>query len=213
MIDIFVPIILGLVEGFTEFLPVSSTGHLIVVSALLGADGSDPTFEIVIQLGAVLAVVWFYRTDLLWRVTTVRSAPGAQVFWRNLAIASLPAVVVGLALGDWITSVLFSPFVVAIALIAGGIVLWAVDAPGRWRPRAIDGPGTKSEQRSRLDAISARQALFIGLYRRLPSCPASPEPGQASLAQCLSDLIARRRPPSRFTWRFPPSAGRRHTRW
>ena len=188
MIDILVPVILGLVEGITEFLPISSTGHLIVVSALLGAEASDATFEIVIQLGAVLAVVWFYRTDLLWRVTSLRSDPAARVFWRNLTIASLPAIAVGLALGDWVTSVLFSPLVVALALIVGGVVLWVVDDPGRSRARVTERPATTDHQRSRLDGISARQALAIGIVQTTALVPGVSRAGSSIVGAMLVGL-------------------------
>lgn len=188
MIDVLVPVILGLVEGITEFLPISSTGHLIVVSALLGAEASDATFEIVIQLGAVLAVMWFYRTDLLWRATSVASDPAARVFWRNLAIASLPAIAVGLAVGDWITGALFSPFVVATALIVGGVVLWVVDDPGGSRGRPIERPATTVDERSRLSGISARQALVIGIVQTTALVPGVSRAGSSIVGAMLVGL-------------------------
>lgn len=188
MIDILVPVILGIVEGFTEFIPVSSTGHLIVVSELLGPDASDPTFEIVIQLGAVLAVVWFYRADLVRRVATVRATPGGRVFWRNLAIASIPAVVVGLALGDWITSELFSPLVVAIALIAGGIVLWLVDDPSQSLTPEATGSDSIGAEGPDLDAISARQALLIGVVQTTALVPGVSRAGASIVGAMLVGL-------------------------
>lgn len=188
MIDILVPIILGIVEGFTEFIPVSSTGHLIVVSDLLGPHASDPTFEIVIQLGAVLAVVWFYRADLLRRVTTLRATSGGRVFWRNLAIASFPAVVVGLALGDWITTVLFSPVVVASALIGGGIVLWLVDDPSRSLTPEARGSGSVGSEGPQLDAISARQAFLIGVVQTTALVPGVSRAGSSIVGAMLVGL-------------------------
>ena len=126
-------IILGVVEGLTEFLPISSTGHLIVTSELLGQDSINGVAEIVIQLGAVLAVLWFYRGDLMARVRALRSEDRQLGFWRNLVVAAVPAAIFGFAFGDLITAHLFSPAVVAAAMIGGGIVLWLVE---RFKPYA-----------------------------------------------------------------------------
>ena len=92
-------IILGVVEGVTEFLPISSTGHLIVTSELLGGTSVEGVDEIVIQLGAVLAVLWFYRSDLLARIGDLRSPDRDLTFWRNLVVAAIPAAILGLRPG------------------------------------------------------------------------------------------------------------------
>lgn len=116
-------LVLGLVEGVTEFLPVSSTGHLIVASDLLGFAGPRAdTFAIFIQLGAVLAVVWHYR-GRLWTVTRQATAPEGKAFLLPLLVAFLPAAVIGLLLHDWIKATLFTPLVVAIALVVGGLAI------------------------------------------------------------------------------------------
>ena len=147
-------IILGVVEGVTEFLPISSTGHLIVTSRLLGEASVNGVDEIVIQLGAVLAVLWFYRRDLWSRIVDLRSPDRDLTFWRNLAVAAVPAAVLGFALGDFITTHLFSPTVVALAMIGGGVVLWLVE---RFKPYGDDASRVTS-----LDRVSVRQALIIG---------------------------------------------------
>ena len=113
-------IILGVVEGVTEFLPISSTGHLIVTADLLGQDSVNGVDEIVIQLGAVLAVLWFYRHDLGARLRDLASPDRDLVFWRNLVVAAVPAAILGFALGDLITGHLFTSTVVAVAMIGGG---------------------------------------------------------------------------------------------
>ena len=120
-------VILGVVEGLTEFLPISSTGHQIVVADLLGFGGVRAmAFNIIIQLGAILAVMWEYRRKILITVFNVPRQPEAQRFTANLLIAFLPAVVIGVAFADLIHEYLFNAITVAAALIIGGLVmLWA----------------------------------------------------------------------------------------
>ena len=124
--------LMGVVEGLTEFLPISSTGHLILLSELIGFQGPPgKTFEIVIQLGAVLAVTWAYRGDLLamaggmWRPGQERSAVV------NLLLAFIPAIVLGALLHDVITRLLFNPWVVSVALILGGVALIVIESTRR----------------------------------------------------------------------------------
>jgi undecaprenyl-diphosphatase len=120
-------IILGAVEGFTEFLPVSSTGHLIVAGQLMGFnDEKGKIFEIVIQTGAMLAIVWEYRARFSALVMGILRERKAQQFALNLVIAFLPAAILGLLLGRYIKAALFNPVPVAVAFIVGGfIILWA----------------------------------------------------------------------------------------
>jgi undecaprenyl-diphosphatase len=125
--DFLKAFILGVVEGLTEFLPISSTGHLILTGALLGFDGEKAqVFEIVIQVGAVLAVVWEYRARF-WRVLTGLSGDARERrFALNIVVAFIPAAVLGLLLGKHIKQLLFRPIVVALAFIVGALViLWA----------------------------------------------------------------------------------------
>jgi undecaprenyl-diphosphatase len=123
---LFKALVLGIVEGLTEFLPVSSTGHLIVVGNLIGFDGRSSTvFKITIQLGAILAVCWEYRARLQQVATGLRGDAAARQFVRNLAIALLPSGILGVLFHDRITSILFHPLPVACALIVGGVlILW-----------------------------------------------------------------------------------------
>ena len=120
-------LILGVVEGLTEFLPVSSTGHLILAGDLLGFnDERGKLFEIVIQCGAILAVCWEYRVKLGTVISGLGSKPEAQRFALNIAIAFMPLAVLGLAFGKVIKAQLFQPVPVALAFIIGGfIILWA----------------------------------------------------------------------------------------
>lgn len=124
---LFKAIFLGVVEGLTEFLPVSSTGHLIIFSDLLHfSDGRGKGFEIVIQLGAILGVVWDYRVRLSRMVTGIRKTH-EQRFILNLIIACLPAAIMGLLLHEFITTHLFNPVTVAWALIVGGILILIIE--------------------------------------------------------------------------------------
>ncbi|WP_110969844.1 undecaprenyl-diphosphate phosphatase [Pseudomonas huaxiensis] len=120
-------IILGIVEGLTEFLPISSTGHQIIVADLIGFGGERAmAFNIIIQLGAILAVVWEFRRRIITVVVGLPTRPSARRFTLNLLVAFLPAVVFGVLFADVIHNYLFNAITVATALVVGGIVmLWA----------------------------------------------------------------------------------------
>jgi undecaprenyl-diphosphatase len=120
-------VVLGIVEGLTEFLPVSSTGHLIVAGSLLGYTGEQAKmFEISIQTGAILAVVWEYRARFIHAFAGIRSDPRARRFVANLAIAFVPAAALGFLFGKAIKAHLFAPIPVALAFVVGALViLWA----------------------------------------------------------------------------------------
>ena len=123
----FQAFILGVVEGVTEFLPISSTGHQIIVADLIGFAGERAmAFNIIIQLGAILAVVWEFRRKIIEVVVGLPRVPKAQRFTANLLIAFLPAVILGVSFADLIHQYLFNPITVAAALIVGGVImLWA----------------------------------------------------------------------------------------
>lgn len=128
MIELVKIVILGIVEGITEFLPISSTGHLIVAVALLKPDISiEGTFELFIQFGAVVAVVVYYWRDLLQQAKTVRTHPAIQRLWLSVIIGAIPASVVGLLVRDYVKATLFNPVTVAIALMVGGVFLIVVE--------------------------------------------------------------------------------------
>ena len=117
-------LVMGVVEGLTEFIPVSSTGHLILLDDLLGFQGPPGRlFEVVIQLGAILAICVVYFHRLLNIVISLPSSPEARRFVLAILLAFLPAVVIGVLAHGFIKSVLFSPYVVSVALIVGGIAI------------------------------------------------------------------------------------------
>lgn len=154
-------IILGIVEGLTEFLPVSSTGHLILATELLGYDASKwAVFNIAIQPGAILAIVVLYR-KLFWDMFTgfFRRDPVAIAFVRNLLLAFIPAVVLGLAFGDYIEALLENAVVVAWALIIGGIGILLVERFAK--PRESGGVAN----------LSTRQSIIVGLVQCIAMIP------------------------------------------
>lgn len=124
---LFKALILGVVEGLTEFLPISSTGHLILVGDLLNFnDDRGKAFEIIIQFGAIMAVCWEYRARLLKVTSTLFSSRQSQKFTLNVIIACIPAMGLGLIFGKYIKTHLFSPVPVAMAFIVGALVIfWA----------------------------------------------------------------------------------------
>lgn len=131
--------ILGIVEGLTEFLPVSSTGHLIVVGDLIGFHNDGRVFEVAIQLGAILAIVFEYRQRFTNVVTGITHDPKAQRFVLNLLVAFLPAAVVGLLFIKTIKYYLFNPVSVAVMLVVGGlIILWAERRQHQVRVHDVD---------------------------------------------------------------------------
>jgi undecaprenyl-diphosphatase len=127
MVAFIEALFLGLIEGLTEFLPVSSTGHLLLVGHFLGFESNGKTFEVLIQLGAILAILSVY-SGKLWQIA--RALPDnadARRFVVGVLIAFLPAALIGAALHSFIKEVLFNPWIVCVTLIAGGLVLLVLD--------------------------------------------------------------------------------------
>jgi undecaprenyl-diphosphatase len=163
-------VVLGLVEGATEFIPVSSTGHLIVASAWLGrTDEAAKTFDIFIQLGAILAIVWLYRVRLTRALLAARQDPPSRQLLVNLVIAFLPAAIVGFLLHDWIKEHLFRVPVVAAALVLGGLAILLIE---RWRPR---------ERVAEVEHVPPGTALGIGLAQVLSLVPGTSRSGATIL--------------------------------
>ena len=181
MDSIVTAIILGIVEGVTEFIPVSSTGHLILATELLGFDADKwATFNVVIQLGAILAVVvQYWRT--FWAVGwgVLRLEPISLRFLRNLLAAFLPSAVLGLAIKDQIDMMLGSPSIVAWALIAGGVAILAIERIAK------PGPPTGIGQ------LPLKQALGVGLAQCVSMIPGVSRSG-ATIMGALAMGIERR---------------------
>lgn len=156
------PVVLGIVEGLTEFIPVSSTGHLILTERLIGYEGRQAGIvDVVIQVGAILAVCWLYRAKLWLVVTGLKGDAGARRFSRNVLIAFIPSVIVGGLAHDFIKQVLFSPYVVVVSLVAGGIAIIVIE---RWAKRGAVVAGD-------VEHLSPSLALGIGLCQLLSLIP------------------------------------------
>ena len=160
MSDWLAAIILGLVEGLTEFIPVSSTGHLLLLGHFLGFESTGKTFEIVIQLGALLAIISVYFKRLWALATRWPFDPEARRFLIGLLVAFAPAVVIGYFAYDYIKTVLFeTPQVVCVALIVGGVILLLLDRMDK-RPKWLDA-----------EAYPMRIYFLIGLFQCLAMIP------------------------------------------
>lgn len=174
-------IIMGLVEGFTEFLPISSTGHLILAGELIDFTGVRETvFKIVIQLGAVLAVVWEYRARIARVYNGLGSDPVQQRFARNVAIAFMPAAIAGVMFSATITELLFHPVPVAIALVVGGVVILWVERRQRQR---LAPPRVET-----VDEMTALDALKVGFAQSFALIPGTSRSGSTIIGGMLFGL-------------------------
>ena len=181
--DIIKVIILALVEGVTEFLPISSTGHLVVGTALLGLDGAGAVFEIFIQFGAVMSVVMYYRKTLGRHLAMLGTSWDIRRFWSMVALSCLPAAALGFLAGELIGQLLFSPQVVAVSLIAGGIVFLLVERLPVFQPKAGD--------QGNITQITPKQALTVGLVQMLALVPGVSRSGSSIIGGILSGLSRR----------------------
>lgn len=174
--------LMGVVEGLTEFLPISSTGHLILASSLLRFDHhSVKVFEITIQAGAMFAVVWHYRVKLAATVTGLTSDPLGRRFALNVVLAFVPAAVFGLVFGSVIKLHLFNAQVVAVAFIAGGVLILFVERSNRQR-------GSSAQQRVEIrsvDDLTAKDALRIGLVQCAALIPGTSRSGATIIGSML----------------------------
>ena len=170
-------LILGVVEGLTEFLPISSTGHQIIVADLLDFTGDRfNAFNIIIQLGAILAVVWEFRGKIFEVVTGLPTQRKAQRFTVNLLIAFLPAVVLGVIFADLIHHYLFNPITVATALVVGGVImLWAERREHEVHAETVDD-------------ITWKDALKVGFAQCLAMIPGTSRSGSTIIGGLLFGL-------------------------
>jgi undecaprenyl-diphosphatase len=170
-------VVLGVVEGLTEFLPVSSTGHLILAGHFL--DFGSPELEIFIQVGAMLALTWCYRARLLALAADLPREPRARALVLKVLLAFLPAALVGLAAHDWIEEHLFRPGFVAAALAVGGVALILIDRGDR--------PAVGKE----LEEIRWGQALAVGVGQTLSLFPGVSRSAATIVAGLLAGLDRR----------------------
>ena len=170
-------LILGVVEGLTEFLPISSTGHQIIVADLLNFGGERAmAFNIIIQLGAILAVVWEFRRKIIDVVVGLPTKPEARRFTTNLIIAVMPAVVLGVIFADVIHEYLFNPITVATALVIGGVImLWAERRQHQVHAETVDD-------------ITWKDALKVGFAQCLAMIPGTSRSGSTIIGGLLFGL-------------------------
>jgi undecaprenyl-diphosphatase len=193
---LLVAALLGVLEGLTEFIPVSSTGHILLAGHFLGFHSTGKAFEVLIQLGAILAIVWVYFGRLMSVAVNVPTSPGARRFVAGVLIAFLPAVFAGVALHGFIKTVLFeTPMLIAVMLILGGVVLLWVDR----RP----------ERPVYHDAMEfpLRIALGIGLFQCLALVPGVSRSGSTIVGGLLLGADKRAAAEFSFFLSMPTMAG------
>lgn len=174
--------ILGIVEGLTEFLPVSSTGHLILAGSLLNFTGDKAkAFEIIIQAAAILAVCWEYRVKIASVVAGLGSDPGARRFVLNLFIAFLPAAVLGLLFIKKIKAVLFAPVPVALAFIIGALVIL-------WVERRIKSGAARPARFDSIDDLTPLDAFKVGCAQAFGLIPGTSRSGATIIGAMLFGL-------------------------
>ena len=175
-------VILGVVEGFTEFLPISSTGHLILVGDLLDFnDERGKAFEVIIQFGAILAVCWEFREKLLKVALSLSSSASSRRFVLNLLIASAPAMGLAFVFGKHIKAVLFSPIPVASAFIVGALIIF-------WAERRQEKTSNTNGQIHTVDDLSYFDALKVGMAQCAALIPGTSRSGATIIGGMLFGL-------------------------
>lgn len=183
MLQLVKAFFLGIVEGITEFLPISSTGHLIIVGKWIEFSSTEgKAFEVVIQLGSILAVMWIFRQRIYKLIGgTLSRDPVEMAFMRNLIIAFLPSAVIGFFFIKLIKS-LFEPSTVAITLVLGGFIMLWVE---RVRPTGQPGPTPTATS---LETISWKQALIVGFAQCLAMVPGTSRSGSTIIGGMLAGI-------------------------
>lgn len=160
MNETLVALIIGIVEGLTEFLPVSSTGHMILVGSILGFEGvKASTFEVFIQLGAILSVIFLYHDKFIYLISPKRWNSRYRLSWQHISVGILPIMVVGYLLHKPIKEFLFSPLTVIIGLVLGAVFMLAAEKI------------TKRSSVRNVDEISVQKAFLVGLFQILALWP------------------------------------------
>ena len=180
MHPVLAALLLGVVEGLTEFLPVSSTGHLIIVSHALGVvEEKNKVFTIAIQLGAILAIVWEYRRRFAHVIAGLAGDPLQQRFALNIAVAFVPAAVTGLLFHSRIKALLFNPVSVATALVLGAFVIFAVEHWYKGRPAPRVGS---------VDDMTWKDALKVGIAQCFALIPGTSRSGATIMGGMIFGL-------------------------
>lgn len=186
---------LGIIEGLTEFIPVSSTGHLIIIGDLINfTSSSGKVFEVVIQLGSILAVMWIFRARL-WQLIrgTLTGVPVEVAFTRNLLLAFLPAAVIGAIFIKTIKSVFYHPGVVAVTLVLGGLIMLWVERRTHHTPGDVPGAAddSASDERAtarRLEQITWKQAIGVGVAQCVAMIPGVSRSGATIIGGMIAGI-------------------------
>lgn len=178
--EILQAIILGILEGFTEFLPISSTGHLIVAEELMGYKDTAEIFTVVIQMGAIAAVLWFYRKDLIEKIAgLIKRDKEIITFWLCWIIATIPAGLAGLLLKDQISKYAVVT-TVGITMIVGGIIIWLIE---NYHTAARN-----TSEEPKFESMKVTQAVQVGLYQMAALIPGVSRSGATIMGGLLSGL-------------------------
>lgn len=178
--EILQAIVLGIIEGLTEFLPVSSTGHLIVAEDVLNYKDTAEIFTVVIQTGAILAVIWFYKNDLTRKVAGLLKRDALTLrFWANWIIATIPAGLAGFILKDRITEYAVA-LTVGITLLIGGVLIWLIETYHK--------TAKSTGETAHFEKINWVLALKIGIYQMLALVPGVSRSGATIMGGLLSGL-------------------------
>jgi len=186
-------LILGIVEGLTEFLPISSTGHLILAGHVLQFnDERGKAFEVIIQLGAILAVCWEFRQKIIEVLSGLGRRPQANRFAINVIVASIPAIVLALLLGKWIKSYLFAPIPVALAFIVGGLIILWVEYREKGKQQS-EQPQEQAVFRKveHIEDLSLQDAIKVGLAQCAALIPGTSRSGATIIGGMLFGLPRR----------------------
>lgn len=202
IIELLKSLLLGIVEGITEWLPVSSTGHMILLNEVLSLNVSPEfweLFEVVIQLGAILAVVllFFRRLNPFALSKTREEKRGTWNLWFLVILAILPSAVIGLLFDDWINETLYNPWTVAVMLIVYGVAFLFVEKARQNRPLRID----------RVEQIGWRDALMIGAFQTLAIIPGTSRSGATILGAMMFGLSRTAAAEFSFFLAIPTMAG------
>lgn len=186
---------LGIIEGLTEFIPVSSTGHLIVIGDLINfTSSSGKVFEVVIQLGSILAVMWVFRARL-WQLIrgTLTGVPVEVAFTRNLLLAFLPAAVIGAIFIKTIKGVFYHPGVVAVTLVLGGLIMLWVERKAHHTPGDVPGAADDSASDEHatartLEQITWKQAIGVGVAQCVAMIPGVSRSGATIIGGMIAGI-------------------------
>ncbi|HEY9572206.1 MAG TPA: undecaprenyl-diphosphate phosphatase, partial [Pusillimonas sp.] len=194
----FKALFLGLIEGFTEFIPVSSTAHLLLIGDWINfSSGNDKVFEVVIQFGSILAVMWIFRARLWQLIRGTLSGERSEVmFMRNLFIAFLPAAVIGAVMIKYIKALFHNPGVFVVTLIVGGLIMLWVERKPQYAKTAVPGADAQgddsvSSRRATahaLEEISWKQALVVGFAQCLAMVPGTSRSGATIISGMMAGI-------------------------